>query len=155
MTVRRFEDGDLDAVFAIQRAAYEPLYNKYRDSETSPYTESKETLLAKYTREGSFGYVFVEEAEIIGAVRVALFPEDGSARISALAVHPDHQGRGVAQRALAAIEVIHADAQRWFLDTIAEEAAICHLYEKLGYVKTGKLEKINEKMTLVFYEKKR
>jgi len=40
------------------------------------------------------------------------------------------------------------------LDTILEEAGNCHLYEKIGYMKTGKTEVINEKMTLVFYEKK-
>ena len=39
------------------------------------------------------------------------------------------------------------------LDTIQEEAGNCHLYEKIGYKKSGRTEVINERMTLVFYEK--
>ena len=53
------------------------------------------------------------------------------------------------------IEKLHPDIERWFLDTIKEEAGNCHLYEKIGYKKTGKSEAVNEKMTLVFYEKNR
>ena len=53
------------------------------------------------------------------------------------------------------IERLHPDIERWFLDTIKEEARNCHLYEKIGYKKTGKSEAVNEKMTLVYYEKNR
>ena len=34
-----------------------------------------------------------------------------------------------------------------------QEQKNCYLYEKLGYRKTGKTQIINEKLTLVFYEK--
>lgn len=36
---------------------------------------------------------------------------------------------------------------------ILQEKGNCYLYEKMGYKATGKTEKINDKMTLVFYEK--
>jgi len=49
-------------------------------------------------------------------------------------------------------ECIHG-SENWELDTILEEAGNCYLYEKMGYRKTDKVEKINEKMTLVFYKK--
>ncbi len=48
---------------------------------------------------------------------------------------------------------MHPEVERWFLDTIQEEAGNCHLYEKIGYKKSGRTEVINERMTLVFYEK--
>ena len=51
------------------------------------------------------------------------------------------------------IEKMHSGVERWFLDTIFQEAGNCHLYEKIGYKRTGKMEEINESMTLVFYEK--
>ena len=41
----------------------------------------------------------------------------------------------------------------WELDTILQEKGNCYLYEKMGYKATVKTEKINDKMTLVFYEK--
>ncbi len=34
-----------------------------------------------------------------------------------------------------------------------KEAGNCYLYEKMGYQKTEKIEKINDRMTLVFYRK--
>ncbi len=44
-------------------------------------------------------------------------------------------------------------SEHWSLDTILQEKGNLHLYEKLGYHRTGKIEKINEKMGIVFYEK--
>ena len=57
------------------------------------------------------------------------------------------------QQALLKIEEMHSEVERWFLDTILQEAGNCYLYEKIGYKRTGKIEKVNEKMTLIFYEK--
>ena len=87
----------------------------------------------------------------MGAVRVHI--DNNIGRISALAVHPDYQGQGIAQQALLRIENIHCDIKKWFLDTISEESGNCHLYKKIGYRKTGQFEKINDNMTLAYYEK--
>ena len=59
---------------------------------------------------------------------------------------------GIAQKAIQEVEEIHGN-DNWKLETILQEEKNCHLYEKMGYKKTGKTEKINEKLTLVFYEK--
>ena len=147
------KDCDIDTVFEIQRKAFEPLYQKYHDDKTSPYMESKETLKHKYTREGTIGYVIEKDGITVGAVRICIYPENKSARISALCILPQYQNQGIAQKALLEIENKHRDVRRWFLDTIAEEAANCHLYEKLGYKRSGNTEKVNQNMTLVVYEK--
>lgn len=153
MEIIEFHENDLDMVYAIQRAAYKPLYEKYQDHSTSPYMESKETLLQKYTRQGTKGYIFVKDGVPVGAVRINLYPETKSGKVSALGVLPEYQGQGIAQEALLQIEEIHSDVERWFLDTILQEPGNCHLYEKIGYKRTGKTEDINDKLTLVFYEK--
>lgn len=44
--------------------------------------------------------------------------------------------------------------KKWTLDTIAQEAKLCYLYEKLGYRRTGKQETIKPGMDIVFYEKR-
>ncbi len=153
MEIVGFTRQDTDTVFEIQRAAYRPLYEKYRDEDTSPYTESRETVLQKYTKPGTRGYLFLENGVAVGTVRIILDTVGKSAKVSALAVRPEYQGRGIAQQALLKIERIHSDVEKWHLDTILEEAANCHLYEKLGYKRTGKLQAVNEKLTLAFYEK--
>ena len=153
MDIVEFKESDIDAVFEIQQAAYKPLYEKYHDDNSNPYIESKERVLQKYTRVRTKGYLFIKDGVPVGAVRINLYPESKSGRVSALAVHPQHQGQGIAQEALLKIERMHSDVERWFLDTILQEAGNCYLYEKLGYKRTNKIEEVNEKMTLVFFEK--
>ena len=153
MEIVEFKESDIDIVFEIQQAAYKPLYEKYHDDNTNPYMESKEIVLQKYMRTGTKGYLFIENGEIVGVVRISLFPESKSGRVSALGVHPQYKGQGIAQQALLKIEEMHSEVERWFLDTILQEAGNCHLYEKIGYKRTEKIEKVNDKMTLIFYEK--
>lgn len=153
MQIVEFKESDIDIVFEIQQAAYRPLYEKYHDDNTNPYMESKETILRKYMRTGTKGYLFIKDGVPVGAVRIRLYPESKSGKVSALGVHPQYQGQGIAQQALMEIEKMHTDVERWFLDTILQEEGNCHLYEKIGYKRTGRIEEISENMTLVFYEK--
>ena len=62
------------------------------------------------------------------------------------------RNRGLAQKIFEEIERIHG-INHWMLDTILQEEGNCYLYEKLGYKRTGKIEHINERMDIVFYEK--
>ena len=54
--------------------------------------------------------------------------------------------------AIRAAEDIHGSAN-WSLGTILQEKGNCHLYEKMGYHPSGTRKVINDRMTLVFYEK--
>ena len=49
-------------------------------------------------------------------------------------------------------EQLHG-CENWELDTILQEEGNCHLYEKMGYHRTGETKRINDKLTLVFYKK--
>lgn len=151
MEVIKFNKNMLDDVFYIQQKAYKPLFEKYQDKETNPFMESKEVVFEKYTRKGTCGYVFIEDGLAIGAVRVIV--NNDICKISALAVLPEYQNRGIAQSALLEIEKIHSTAKKWVLDTLMQEAGNCHLYEKLGYVRTGEPKVINDKLTIVDYVK--
>lgn len=153
MKVVEFKESYIDIVYEIQQAAYKPLYEKYHDDDSNPYMESKEKVLQKYTRTGTKGYLFILNDMPVGAVRINLYPESKSGRVSALGVLPQYQGQGIAQQALLKIEEIHSNIKRWFLDTILQETGNCHLYEKIGYKRTGKIEVINDKMSLIYYEK--
>ena len=114
--------------------------------------ESKDLVLNKYTRPGTYGYVFLEDNVAVGAVRI--IPKGDVCKVSALAVLPAYQNRGIAQTALTEIERIHSNVKLWILDTLMQEKGNCHLYEKLGYVRVGEPKVINERLTLVDYEKR-
>jgi RimJ/RimL family protein N-acetyltransferase len=63
-----------------------------------------------------------------------------------------HRGKGYAQSAIKLAEHIHSEHD-WSLETILQEQGNCHLYEKLGYKRTGEVLKINDKMDLISYIK--
>ena len=146
-----FELKYADTVYDIQRKAYFPLFIKYNDIDTNPYCESKEVVLAKYTRHDTDGYLFMAENAFVGCVRIV--KEGAACRVSALAVLPEFRNRGIAQSALAWIEKNYPEIKVWRLDTIEQEKGNCRLYEKLGYKRTGAAREIKEGMTLVDYVK--
>ena len=151
MTVRRFSKENIDDVFRIQQAAYKPLFEKYQDTETNPYMETKEDILMKYTKAETQGYIFVEDDIAVGAVRIIM--RGKICKVSALAVIPEYQNRGIAQSESKEIEKIYSDCKYWILDTILQEKGNCHLYEKLVYVRIGEPKKVNDRLTLVDYKK--
>ena len=65
---------------------------------------------------------------------------------------PEHRNKGFAQAAIIAAEKKYG-SKHWCLDTILQESGNLHLYEKMGYHRTGKTEKVNDRMDIVFYEK--
>lgn len=115
--------------------------------------ESKDEVLKKYTRKGTSGYVFIENSLPVGAVRI--ITRGDMCKVSALAVLPEYQNKGIAQTALKEIESIHNSCSCWVLDTILQERGSCHLYEKLGYIRTGEPKKLSDTLTLVDYKKKK
>lgn len=74
MEIVAFKGSDIDTVFGIQQAAYKPLYEKYNDDNFNPYMESKETVLRKYMRTDTKGYLFLLSGVPVGAVRIILYP---------------------------------------------------------------------------------
>lgn len=101
-----------------------------------------------------FYFICMEQTKV-GAVRVVEPREAGkNKRISPIFVMPEFRGRGIAQEAMRLCEELHG-SDNWELDTILQEPGNCHLYEKMGYRQTGRTEVINERLTLVFYEKRK
>ncbi|WP_373280688.1 GNAT family N-acetyltransferase [Paenibacillus pini] len=89
----------------------------------------------------------------VRAIRIVR-KDNNTFRVSPVFILPEHQGKGFAQKVFSMIEDIYNDAVIWELDTILQEQGNCYLYEKLGYQKTGEIKEINEKMTIVYYEKR-
>jgi len=90
----------------------------------------------------------------VGAIRIVRLNNGKVCRISPIFMLPEFQNKKIAQKVFVIIETMYHPENGWILDTILEEVGNCHLYEKVGYRKTGKLERINEKMQIVYYEKK-
>lgn len=142
---------DAAEIHAMQVSAFLPLYEKYRDDDASPAKETVEKVRSRLAQPET-SYFFIDcDGRHVGAVRVQVLGE--ACRISPIFILPEEQGHGYAQQALRLAEQHFPNAKRWRLDTILQEPGNCHLYEKLGYVRTGGRTIVNERMTLVDYEK--
>ena len=143
---------DMKTIWLMQKKAFGGLLEKYHDYGISPASESYERIIEKYEMEGSFYYFISDSGVNVGVIRI-IDKNDGSRkRISPLWIMPEHRNKGYAQAAIKEAERIHG-ADNWSLDTILQEKGNLHLYEKLGYHRTGKIEKINDRMDIVYYEK--
>ena len=144
---------DLNTILQMQKEAFSELYAKYQDTETSPATEEYEDILFRINQTETTYYFITADNVKVGVIRI-VDCKDGVTRkrISPIFIMPEYRNQGYAQQAIKEAERIHGN-QNWKLDTILQEKGNCYLYEKLGYHQTGKTEQINDKMTIVFYEK--
>ena len=129
-----------------------PLLEKYQDYETSPANETVDRIIGRMNQSFT-DYYLIRYLDIdVGSIRIVR-KDNLVFRVSPIFILPEYQGRGIAQQVFARIEEMHKDARMWELDTILQEQGNCYLYEKLGYKKTGKIQEINDKMSIVYYEK--
>ena len=149
----RASEEDARLLYEMQLRAFRRLLTKYRDYATSPANEPMTRTLARIRQAETEYYVVREDGVPAGGLRIRL--REAGALLGPLYVVPEKQGRGIMQAALGEIERLHPEARIWELETIREEAGNCHLYEKMGYRLTGAREVVNERMTLVWYRKKR
>lgn len=149
MELIRAAQSDANELWQMQKTAFAELLERYKDYETNPASEPLEHTVQRLC-DGSSFYFIVESGEKVGAVRLV---ESGERkRISPIFIMPQHRRKGFAQQAIRLAEQLHGE-HNWELSTILQEAGNCRLYEKLGYRRTGQVQRINEQMDLVFYEK--
>ncbi|WP_295154349.1 GNAT family N-acetyltransferase [uncultured Ruminococcus sp.] len=141
---------DAAYITAMQYVAFTPLYEKYHDA-ISPVFETVENVAEKIA--DSDYYIVCCGEEQVGAVRVAEGSERDYYRISPIFILPDHQNKCLGTKVMEMTFAEYPNALGWSLATIKEEKRNCHFYEKLGFVPTGEEKRVNENMTLVFYEK--
>jgi RimJ/RimL family protein N-acetyltransferase len=147
----RASEEDARLLYQMQLRAFRRLLAKYRDYATSPANEPMTRTIARLRQENTEYYIVLEDGAPVGGLRIRRYPE--RVLLGPLFVVPERQGRGIMQAALREIERAHPEARVWELETIAEEAGNCYLYEKMGYRLTGESEVVNERMTLVWYRK--
>ena len=144
---------DAEALHRMQVTAFAPLLEKYNDFAISPAAETVERVREKLAQADSTYYFILAGGKAVGGIRVKDHRDPGRRKvISPLFILAEYRNRGYAQAAIAEAERLHGE-HSWALDTIAEEPGNCHLYEKLGYHRTGKPRRVRPNMTIIDYEK--
>lgn len=144
---------DCPDILRIQQKSFAHLLEKYQDYDTNPGAESLEKILGRFIQPFTTYYFILLEGAVIGMLRVCDFQD--RCRLSPICILPEYWGRGYAQQAMREMENLYPDAKIWELETIAQEEKLCHLYEKMGYLPTGKQKRLKDGMDIKFYEKKR
>ena len=148
--LKKADRSDCEVIHRIHVKAFSPILLKYQDYDSNPASESLDDIYRRFDQSFTDYYLIELDGSVIGSLRVCDF--GASCRLSPICILPEFQGNGYAQRAILLAEQRHG-ADHWSLETILQEPGLGHLYEKMGYRKTGKTKVINDKMTLIFYEK--
>ena len=143
---------DLELIREMQKEAFRSLLERYQDHDTNPTNETMERITWKLQQPDSYFYRIEVDGETVGAIRVVDSGNGSRKRISPLFILPRYRGKGYAQAAILEAEKRHG-SHNWELGTILQEAGNCYLYEKMGYRQTSRRTVINDKMTIVGYEK--
>lgn len=151
ITLTKAKLSNCEELYSLQTASFRPLLEKYQDYDSNPGAETKDRTLQRLKDPFSDYYFISLDGKHIGAIRICHF--ETLCKLKQLFILPEFQGHGYAQQAIELAEALYPEIPRWELDTISQEAKLCHLYEKMGYTKTGKVEKIKAGMDLVYYAK--
>ena len=144
---------DAAEIHAMQLCAFKSLLEKYQDLDTNPGNEDIHKVIARIKQVYTDYYIIKADDTSVGAIRIVRLDDGDRCRISPIFILPPYQGLGIAQQVFTEMERRYQPVSGWELETVLEESRNCYLYEKLGYSKTGRLQRINDRMTLVFYEK--
>lgn len=150
LKLRKGEVGDTSLILQIQKAAFLPLYHRYKD-EKNPIFMDHKGIRKRIEMQGSCYYLIEVEEQSVGFIRV--IESKSYIRISPIAIFPQYQGCGYGKSAMLAVEDLYPQVSHVFLDTIAQEEILCRFYEKLGYTRLSTFLEIKAGMTLVDYQK--
>jgi len=153
ISLQKATNRDAAEIHSMQIRSFKTLLDKYQDFDTNPGNEGIDRIIERIAQDFTDYYIVKVGVESVGAIRVVRLDQGQRCRISPIFILPQYQGMGIAQQVFAEIEQRYQPTHGWELDTILEENGNCCLYEKMGYLRTGKTHKMNDRMTLVFYEK--
>lgn len=125
--LERAKEEEAHAIFEMQKRAFTPLLEIYKDYETNPANEALDRVLFRINRPNGGFYKILLDERLVGAVCV-YWKEGGEFWISPIFIDPEFQGKGIAQKAIESVEALFPKAKLWALYTILQEKRNCYLY---------------------------
>ncbi len=149
-------DDELPQLLEMQKEAFMPLYEKYHD-DGNPALEDLDRIQARAAAPNRQYYFIVKDGARVGVINIGFKIQDNkkTAHIGPLFILPKYQNQGIGYVAMQQAFALYNEADFWRLETVLQETGACHLYEKCGFVRTGEETIVNDKMTLIMYEKNR
>lgn len=155
LKLRQVPLGQLTDYLALQVQAFAAMYARYQDHETTPANQSLLSLIEKYQKPGKYYYFIDYQGETIGGMGLFHLTDANHGHIGPVFILPEHEGQGLGQEAMIALEKMWPMITRWDLHTIKEETKLLHFYQKLGYQLTTEESCLMPGMTSVALIKER
>ncbi|QUI25210.1 GNAT family N-acetyltransferase [Vallitalea pronyensis] len=104
--------------------------------------------------DNGLSFKILKKGQVIGGIMV-FNHHNGTYTLGSIFIDPAYQNKGIGQQTIRLIEAKCPDATTWKLDTPYRSYRNHHVYEKMGYVKTGEVmpNKKNPEFKLFLYEK--
>jgi ribosomal protein S18 acetylase RimI-like enzyme len=129
LQVVRASAADTDALFALQQLAFERIAIRANLPAIPPMAETVSELRQDFATSTILKALWQED--LVGAVRGTL--RGNVCHISRMAVHPEHQGKGIGSALLAKIEHSFSGVAAFELFTHSQNVEALALYERRGY----------------------
>jgi predicted acetyltransferase len=153
ITLVKANNDDAERIHKMQVESFMRLLKQYQDYELNPAAEVIDKVKARFKQSFTDYYIIKKDDVEVGAIRIVNIENGTRFRISPMFIIPKYQNMGIGQIVIKKVEEMYKPKNGWELDTIKQEQGNCHLYEKMGYKRKDKEQIINERMTIVFYEK--
>ncbi len=145
---------DAEEVLSLQRLAYRSEAEINNDFSIQPLRQSVAEVIEEFRMQTVLKVSAAKEGaaakKIIASVKG--YQRNGTCHIGKLIVHPDYRNMGIGTELLGVIEKHFGGVSRYELFTGEKSARNIRMYERAGY-RQFKIEKINDRLNLVFMEK--
>ena len=148
--LKKASPDDVHALHAMQVHSFSSHLEKYQDVTTNPACDPLDKTLLRINDPLRGFYKILKDHVLVGGIGVK-HTAPGILFIGPVFIDPDFQNQKIAQEGLILLEDLFPHIQIFRLATIIQEKKNVYLYEKLGYVATGEVEKINPLLDIMFF----
>jgi ribosomal protein S18 acetylase RimI-like enzyme len=138
ITIRKALAADAEGVTACLESAFEPFRSQYTRGAFEDTVPSVEAIRERMAHMTVYAAV-TSDGRIVGTVASAAHGEEGHLR--GMAVHPEWQGRSIAEQLLRTVEseLLAAGCLRITLDTTDPLQRAVRFYRRNGFVPSGRV----------------
>ena len=159
ITIRETQGFEAEELSKIQKAAFLPLYEKYRDN-GNPYLRGAEDILCRLNANNRY-FTICCDGKIVGGIfyRCAgkRSPRDvllnGEYYLARIYITPEYQSKGIARIAIHLCEKEFPDAKAFYVDFPEDMEKNRRCYEAAGFRDTGERIRVEGAPVLAVYKK--
>ena len=143
ISIKMTSASEAEELSQIQKAAFKPLYEKFHDK-GNPFLKGAEDILRRLNKFNRH-FTILLDGKIVGGIFYRLYgkrsPTDeigvGEYYLARVYIHPDHQNKGIARKAILLCEKEFPDAKSYYVDFPEAMEKNRKCYQSVGYCDTG------------------